>query len=262
MVGRDIQLTDRVLTKFSGKHNSFRLQALRTTRFPQQELMLEIRSGEIVGVSGLIGSGRTELAETIFGIRQAAGGTMFINGHELIITNPRHALKNGIFLVPEDRKKQGVFTDMSIAENISMPSLNKYAKRSIINRDKEDVEAAEQVKAMNVKCQSTHDLLKNLSGGNQQKVAIAKWLSMSPVMIIFDEPTRGVDIGAKDEIYKIMRALSDNGIMIMVISSDMEEIIRISDRVIVMSEGKITGELYPPDYTEENIMSLAVGMHN
>ncbi|UOE46549.1 sugar ABC transporter ATP-binding protein [Mucilaginibacter sp. SMC90] len=259
MVGRDIQFNERSLTKFYGEPKVFRLEALRTSRFPDREVTMQIQSGEIVGISGLIGSGRTELAETIFGIRHAVGGTLSMNGHDIKILHPRHALDKGIFLVPEDRKKQGIFTEMSITENISMPNLSKYARASIINRQLEESAATGQVKAMNVKCNSPHDLLKNLSGGNQQKVAIAKWLAMQPAMIIFDEPTRGVDIGAKDEIYKMMRQLSNEGIIVMVISSDMEEIIRISDRVIVMCEGQITGELYPADYTEENIMALAVG---
>ena len=259
MVGRDIEKPNRTYNKKDDSSLKFTVNALRTERYPQHELTFDIHPGEILGISGLIGSGRTELAESIFGIRKIQSGSFSLGQQALKITSVRDAIESGIFLIPEDRKKHGIFTDLNLIENISLPDLKNYASFGFIDQDKEKGSAEKQMKMLNIKAASASSNLSNLSGGNQQKVAIGKWLNQTPALIIFDEPTRGVDVGAKNEIYEIMRSLSANGVMILVISSDLEEIINISDRLLVMHEGQITGELFPSDFTEEKIMLHAVG---
>ncbi|MGE3832384.1 MAG: sugar ABC transporter ATP-binding protein [Parvibaculaceae bacterium] len=235
------------------------LDELRTGAFPHRSVSLALREGEILGLAGLVGSGRTELARVLFGIDRKLGGDVKLHGKLLTISSPREAIDNGIFLVPEDRKRSGLLLDVSISQNTSLPDLAAYARNYLLQAAPEARNAEHQRKQLNIRSHSIHSLARTLSGGNQQKVVLAKWLSMAPKIIIFDEPTRGVDVGAKQEIYELMRALSDRGVAILMISSDMEEVIGVSDRMAVMHEGQISGFLERSRFSEDNVLKLAVG---
>jgi len=227
---------------------------LQTPRYPGRPVSLTLRRGEILGLAGLIGAGRTELAETIFGLTPALGGSVALDGQEVALRSPRQAIARGVFLVPENRKLHG-----PIAQNISLPSLRALSRRWIVNRGAETALAERQKQALDLRAANLSLPASALSGGNQQKVVLARWLALSPRVILFDEPTRGVDVGAKAEIYRLMRALSDKGVGVLMISSDMEEVIGVSDRVLVMHEGRIAGSLTRDQLSEHAILSLAVG---
>jgi len=232
---------------------------LRTATYPNRAVSLSVRGGEILGLAGLVGSGRTELARAVFGVDQCLAGTVRLRGEPLAIALPRDAIDRGIYLVPEDRKRSGLLLDFSIAENISLPDLRRHARATIIQTASETDNAEQQRRSLNIKTPSVANEAAALSGGNQQKVVLAKWLSMKPSVMIFDEPTRGIDVGAKSEIYALMRALADGGVAILMISSDMEEVIGVSDRVAVMCEGAISGFLERSRFSEQNVLQLAVG---
>jgi ribose transport system ATP-binding protein len=232
---------------------------LRTSTYPEQAVNLSLRSGEILGLAGLIGAGRTELARTMFGIDPPVSGGVAISGQPIVIANPRAAIERGIYLIPEDRKQSGLILEHSITNNISLPDLMAYATMALVSTRREDANAQVQRKALNIKTSDVGVAVGTLSGGNQQKVVLAKWLSMRPKVLIFDEPTRGVDVGAKAEIYTLMRNLADQGVAILMISSDLEEVIGVSDRMAVMHEGAITGILSRDRFSEQTIMQLAVG---
>jgi ribose transport system ATP-binding protein len=232
---------------------------LKTPRYPDRAVDLTLRKGEILGLAGLIGAGRTELAETIFGLTPALAGQVVLDGQPLTTTTPRQAIAQGIFLIPEDRKQNGLILDFPIAQNISLPSLSDLSRHGIVNRNAETLLAERQKKALDLRAADLSLPASALSGGNQQKVVLARWLALSPRVILFDEPTRGVDVGAKAEIYRLMRALSDHGVGVLMISSDMEEVIGVSDRVLVMHEGRIAGSLPRDQLSEHAILSLAVG---
>lgn len=259
MIGRDIFKADQDNWEYQPAY-SFEAKNVSTYRYPDCKINLRLVGGEILGISGLVGAGRTELVNSFFGIRQLKQGEVLLNGNNLSIKTPQDAIAKGVFLVPEDRRSQGIILTMDILQNTTLPDLGANASAGIISKEKEQAITSRISKDLNVKAPGLTTLLKNLSGGNQQKIAIGKWLSKTPSLLIFDEPTRGVDIGAKAEIYAIMRNLAKQGVMIIVVSSDMEEIINISHRILVMHEGKITGELLPDQFTEENIMRHAVGL--
>ena len=208
---------------------------------------------------GLVGSGRTELARTIFGLDALKGGEIRIKGVPAPIASPSAAIAQGLYLVPEDRKRSGLILDFPIRENITLANLEAHAKRGLIDSGAEERDALKQRDRLDIRTRSVSTAAGSLSGGNQQKVVLAKWLSMAPQVLIFDEPTRGVDVGAKSEIYRLMRELSDHGVGILMISSDMEEVIGVSDRVAVMHEGRIAGFLERGELSEQAILSLAVG---
>lgn len=258
MIGRDLK---SVYTPPAAPPGPPVLQVmgLRTPRYPDRAVDLTLRKGEILGLAGLIGAGRTELAETIFGLTPALAGQITLDGEPLTVTTPRQAIAQGIFLIPEDRKQNGLILDFPIAQNISLPSLNDLSRHGIVNRTAETVLAERQKKALDLRAADLTLPASALSGGNQQKVVLARWLALSPRVILFDEPTRGVDVGAKAEIYRLMRALSDHGVGVLMISSDMEEVIGVSDRVLVMHEGRIAGSLPRDQLSEHAILSLAVG---
>jgi ribose transport system ATP-binding protein len=237
----------------------FVIENLRTARYPDSPVSLEVAKGEILGVAGLVGAGRSEVAQTIFGTDPAAGGRLRLDGRPLTIRSAEDAIRHGIYLIPEDRRNSGLVIDMTIRENITMPALARYAAAGLIQRDREQATAAEMSKRLNIKAPTVEERVGNLSGGNQQKVVLAKWLSLKPRVLIFDEPTRGIDIGAKAEIYSLMRSLAREGVAIIMISSDMEEVLGVSDRVAVMHEGHLTGVLDREACSEEAIMRLAVG---
>lgn len=217
----------------------------------------KLRKGEILGFSGLMGSGRTEVARAIYGADMVDGGEVFVNGKKVNIKTPHEAVENGICYLSEDRKRYGLMLDKSIAENSVLSSLDDYIKMGWINDRKIEEAATEANAKLKTKTPSIKQLLKNLSGGNQQKVIIARWLLRDSDIFIFDEPTRGIDIGAKSEMYALMEELAKKGKSIIMISSELSEIQRLSDRVVVMCEGRITGELDIKDATQEKIMALA-----
>ena len=232
---------------------------LKTRAHPGEALDLALRSGEILGMAGLVGAGRTELACAVFGVDRTAGGELRLDGRQLVVRTPRDAIDRGIFLVPEDRKRTGLVLEQSVTENISLASLRAFASGLLISRGAERRNATERTAALNIRIASIDTIVGTLSGGNQQKVVLAKWLSMKPRVVLFDEPTRGIDVGSKSEIYKLMRGLADAGAAVLMISSDMEEVIGVSDRIVVMREGRIAGFLDRPEFSEENVMRLAVG---
>jgi ribose transport system ATP-binding protein len=221
------------------------------------DITFQIRRGEVLGFAGLIGSGRTELAELIFGVKPKTGGHIFLKGKEISPKTPRAAIDCGIALVPEDRKRQGALLGIDIKGNISMAILKRISKFSVVNTQKEYKIANDYKEKMGIKTPNLEQKVKNLSGGNQQKVIIAKWLASNPDLIIFDEPTRGIDVGAKYEIYTLVNSLVEEGRTILMISSEMEEVMGVSDRIIVLSEGKISGSLNRNEFNQESIMSLA-----
>ena len=230
-----------------------------TPAHPGEAIDIVLHRGEILGMAGLVGAGRTELARVMFGVDRALAGEVRLDGQRAAIRAPRDAIDRGIFLVPEDRKRTGLVLDESLNENISLPNLKAFATALLVRRKDERRNALEQKAALDIRTASIDTLAGTLSGGNQQKVVLAKWLSMTPRVVIFDEPTRGIDVGSKSEIYKLMRGLSDGGVAVLMISSDMEEVIGVSDRIVVMREGRIAGFLVRSEFSEENVMRLAVG---
>jgi ribose transport system ATP-binding protein len=231
---------------------------IRTGRYPDAEVSVTVNAGEVFGIAGLVGAGRSELAEAISGVGTRVSGQVLLDGQPVVIDTPRDAIRAGICLVPEDRRGRGVISAMSIRENITLPSLASHARSGLVKRSAE-AQAAEAIAAMlTVKAGSIESAAATLSGGNQQKVVLGKWLALQPRVIIFDEPTQGVDVGAKAEIHRLIRRLADQGAVVLMISSDMEEIIAESDRVAVMHEGRITGVLDRSVCTPESIMQLAV----
>ena len=258
MVGREIQsaYTASTATKTPGY---FKVRNAKSSRYPGQSVSFDATRGEILGFAGLVGAGRSEIAKAIVGLDPHGGAEVSIGGETLEIHSPRVAIGHGIYLVPEDRRGEGLITSMTVRENTTLPSLEKFTQLFMISRDRERLVANEQIASLKVKTPGCETRVMNLSGGNQQKVVLGKWLSMAPKVMILDEPTRGIDVGAKAEIYKIMRSLADNGAVILMISSDMEEVLNVSDRVAVMHEGRITGVLERAACQEENVMQLAVG---
>jgi ribose transport system ATP-binding protein len=230
-----------------------------TGTYPGRAVSLSVRRGEILGLAGLVGSGRTELARAVFGIDPLRAGMIKLDGKPIRITAPRAAIAHGIYLVPEDRKNSGLLLDVSIAENISLPDLKSYQRFGLVDTVREAENAQRQRERLKIRAPDVATPVVALSGGNQQKVVLAKWLSMRPKVLIFDEPTRGVDVGAKQEIYAMLRHLADAGVAILMISSDMEEVIGVSDRIAVMHEGSISGFLDRSRFSEHNVLQLAVG---
>jgi ribose transport system ATP-binding protein len=259
MIGRDLKVAYAAPKADTRGAVTLSAQGVRTAAFPAREVDLELHAGEILGLAGLVGSGRTELARVLFGIDRAYGGTITLEGQRVALTSASQAVANGIFLVPEDRKGAGILLDLPISENITLPNLPAYANGPLVSSERENVQAEKSRTELAIKAPTVATRTGSLSGGNQQKVVLAKWLAMKPRVMIFDEPTRGIDIGAKSEIYRFMRSLADAGVAVLMISSDMEEVIGVSDRVAVMHEGAISGTLRRDQASEENILMLAIG---
>jgi ribose transport system ATP-binding protein len=258
MIGRD--LTSIYNPPAAARGDIFlKVSGVAIATHPTGRIHLDIHSGEILGLSGLIGSGRTELARVIFGIDKARSGAIEIVGNPFNPKSSTEAIKRGIYLVPEDRKASGLVLDITIRENISLASLMNFARAGLVDVKGEAENAEKQRASLRIKSHSVEAIAGTLSGGNQQKIVLGKWLSMKPRLMILDEPTRGIDVGSKSEIYALMRKLADTGVAVLMISSDMEEIIGVSDRVAVMHEGSISGTLERADLNEQNIMRLAVG---
>ena len=234
------------------------VERLRTSRYPESEVSLAVHGGEVLGIAGLIGAGRSELAEAICGAGGRLSGRVLLDGRPLAIGSPRDAIRHGICLVPEDRRRRGVIAAMSVRENVTLPALTSYARFGLVSRAAEAEDVRRITGALTVKAASIETAVATLSGGNQQKVVLSRWLALRPRVLVFDEPTRGVDVGAKAEIHRLIRQLADQGTAVVMISSDMDEIVAESDRVAVMHDGRITGILPRADCSPESIMQLAV----
>ena len=259
MVGRDIsQFYSREIREPG--ENLLRIRGLRTRAWPQHAVKLEVRAGEMVGIAGLVGAGRTELLRAIFGVDSALSGSITVSNDELVNHDCRTAINKGMAMVPEDRKGEGLILETGSRNNIGLPGLDQHRiQKFFANAAREKLDAQRMTEEMRIKTTSDLQPVKYLSGGNQQKVVIGKWLSMNPSILLLDEPTRGVDIGAKQEIYRLMEELALGGVAILFVSSEMEEVLSMSDRVLVMHEGQITGELDRANASEEAIMHLATG---
>lgn len=258
MVGRDLsQFYNRTTTELGDI--VLELDRVRTPVNPNSEISFSVRSGEIVGIAGLVGAGRTELLQTIFGVTPAVGGAMKLEGKELLPKTALEAIDSGVVLAPEDRKRHGLVLEMSVRENTSLARLRRDQRVGMIDFKSETVLAVETIEKMNIKTPHAEQVVQYLSGGNQQKVVLGKWLAMSPRLLLLDEPTRGIDIGSKQEIYKLMEDLAAAGVAVLFVSSEMEEVLGMADRALVMHEGAITGELSRKELSEEAIMQLATG---
>jgi ribose transport system ATP-binding protein len=259
MVGRDIAQFYARKPREVGKP-ALVVDGLRTTTWPKHALSFSVHCGELVGIAGLVGAGRTELLETLFGVVPAIAGSVTVQGTKLELRSNRDAIDAGIALVPEDRKAQGLILESSVRNNIGLPGLGRHKiAGAFLNRSREKLDSDRMVEEMNIKTAGDHQIVQYLSGGNQQKVVIGKWLSMTPRVLLMDEPTRGVDIGAKQEIYRLMEEQAENGVAVLFVSSEMEEVLSMSDRVLVMHEGRMTGQLQHHELSEEAIMQLATG---
>ena len=225
-----------------------------------QDVSFQVKSGEIVGFSGLMGAGRTEIMRSIFGIDPLDGGEMYLEDKKITISNPNDAIRQGIGFLTENRKEEGLILDYSISENISLPSIDGFRKNGLIDTQAEKDFVELLMERLQVKAEGRDDIVSGLSGGNQQKVVLAKWIGIGSKVLILDEPTRGVDVGAKREIYQLMNELADRGVAIIMVSSDLPEVLGVSDRIVVVHEGKISGELQRGEATEEKIMKLATGV--
>lgn len=256
MVGRDVAV------RFPKQQVAIGRELLRVENLTSGEvkdISFRVKAGEIVGVAGLMGAGRTEMARMIFGADHSISGDIYIDGQPKMITCPADAIKAGIGLITEDRKGQGLVLGMSVGQNMTLAALQQYCRGSFINDAAEQEAVAANIAKLNIRTPGADQLVKNLSGGNQQKVVIAKWLETRPKVLIMDEPTRGVDVGAKAEIYNIMTMLAAEGVGIVMISSELPEILGMSDRVLVMHQGRIAGEMPIEEATQEKIMAYATG---
>lgn len=224
------------------------------------DVTFELHKGEILGFSGLIGAGRSELARAIFGLESPDSGKIFVNGEQVHVRNTRIAMKNGVVYLPEDRQHQGLILLMSITNNITLPILNQFTKMGLVDTGKETRVAKKYADMLDVRASGLWKNVLELSGGNQQKVVLAKWLATNPRILILDEPTRGIDVGAKASVHRFMSELVSQGIGIMMISSELPEILGMSDRIIVMCEGRITAEFTRKEVSQDKILSAAVGI--
>ena len=223
------------------------------------DVSFSVRAGEVLGVSGLMGAGRTEIMQAIFGNLSYESGTIEIDGKEVKISNPRQAMEHGIGFITEDRKTEGLMLDKSIRENISLCNLGRISKSSVISKEAEKNMVAEAIKDLHIKCFGPYHECNNLSGGNQQKVVLAKWILTNPKILILDEPTRGVDIGAKKEIYSIINKLAAQGVAIIMVSSELPEVLGMSDNIMVVREGEVRGIISYEEANQERVMTLATG---
>jgi len=258
MVGREIEQF------FPSAQSNPGAEVLRLESINQagklQNINLSLRKGEIVGLTGLVGAGRTELARVIFGAEQPDSGRMLLEGNVVSFGSPRQAIDAGIGLLTEDRKSQGLALNMMVRENTTMASLSRLVRCGFVDIRAEKKATQGYIRDLQIKTPSTEQKVRNLSGGTQQKVVLSKWLFTQSRILIFDEPTRGIDVGAKAEIYQLMWRLVGQGIAILMISSELPEVLKMCDRILVMHEGEITGELKQAEATQEKIMALAMGV--
>ena len=257
MVGRELKA---VFTRNIQEPGGTVLDVKDITRAPLlKNININIKKGEIVGLAGLVGAGRTELARILFGVDKADYGEIYLNGSKVEISSPTKAVSKGIGFITEDRKTLGLFQELTVKENITHAAMNKLFPNKIINTEVELKEVNKQINDLSIKTPGVNQQVKNLSGGNQQKVVLGKWLATDAQLFIFDEPTRGIDVGAKQEIYKLMDQLVQKGFPILMISSELPEIIGMSDRIYVMRNGRITAEYSRENVTQEKILESAIG---
>ncbi len=256
MVGRVIYEEPKSCSRV-GEDAAVVLEAKHLSSGDIKDASFELREGEILGIAGLMGAGRTELARLLFGADKRKGGEIFKDGKEIHIRSPLDAVRHGIGYLSEDRKELGLAVNLSISDNVSLTCLEEFTHMGVVQGVRVKERVRQEIEKISVKTPSVDQLVRNLSGGNQQKVVIAKWLIKNCQIFIFDEPTRGIDVGAKSEIYKLMNALVEEGKSIIMISSEMPELLRMSDRILVMCEGRITGKLLIQEATQEKIMRLA-----
>jgi ribose transport system ATP-binding protein len=254
MVGRSLE---EVFPKGKGTRGEPVLVADNLTTDAISQCSLTLHAGEILGVAGMVGSGRTELARALFGADRLRTGRITLNGEHTAFNSPAQAVRSGVVLVPEDRKSQGLFLQLPIRNNITMAILNQLTRYGVLQRQTENRRVEQAQQDLSIVMSSPNQEVQYLSGGNQQKVVLAKWLETSPAVVILDEPTRGIDVGAKFEIYQLMRQLTDRGVAILMISSELLEILGMSDRILVMHNGQIVGEFRSDEATEDKIMELA-----
>jgi ribose transport system ATP-binding protein len=257
MVGYDVR-TKRLLREKKLGDEVLRVVGL-THKTAYSDISFSIKAGEILGVTGLLGDGRSELFQSIFGADNVSSGKIYMSGKEIKISGTIQALNEGIGYLPRNRKENGIIKDMDIIENASIVTWPKYAKRGVIDRVRHNEMFEKQVKGLKIKMSKNTDSINSLSGGNQQKVVLAKWLTASPKLLIMDNPTQGVDVGAKEDIYDIILKLAEKGIAVVVLSSEAQEIIRVCDRAFVMYHGDIQGEVAGATMNEHDIMRLATG---
>lgn len=261
MVGREIKEKFPHVECKKGK-KIFEVQHLNAGNLVR-DINFSLYEGEIVGFAGLMGAGRTETTRAIFGIDEKTSGTLILDDKEISITCPMDAIKQGIVLAPEDRKKDGLCTKLSIRQNLALPNLDLICnKAGVISKKKEEALCHKAVEDLRIKAHSVEVDAATLSGGNQQKVVVGKWLARNSRVVIFDEPTRGIDVGAKVEIYNLMNKLKEQGIAVMFVSSELPEVLGIADRVIVMCDGRITGELPARGTTQNQVLELATAFEN
>ncbi len=258
MVGRDIEKYYD-LNHTPSTNELFRLEGIITERFPKEKVSLTVNGGEILVLAGLIGAGRTELLHAVFGIEEAVAGSVWLDGKRLSIRTAWEAIHAGIGLVPEDRKQNGLILEMALDENITLPGLPRYQRIGFMDFREMARVSEDMVRRLSIRSHSVQQIVETLSGGNQQKAVLAKWLSLNPKVLLLDEPTRGIDVVAKEEVYRLMRNLAHKGVAMLVVSSEMHEVLGIADRIAVMHEGRIEGELRPDEFSEEAIMTLATG---
>jgi ribose transport system ATP-binding protein len=261
MVGRDISQF-YVRRRHSTGQTMLEVENLRVPGREEHPLSFAVAAGEIVGMAGLVGAGRTELLRVLFGIDPAVAGEIRVAGKPVRLDSPRDAIRAGLALVPEDRKEQGLVLEMAVRPNISLASLHRDQLAGFRSGRREREAAREMMSRLNIRTPSQEQIVQYLSGGNQQKVVLGKWLNIRPRVLLLDEPTRGVDVGAKREIYAIMEDLASQGVAILFVSSEMEEVLGMPDRALVMHEGHITGELSHEELSEEAVMHLATGKTN
>ncbi|CAN5912260.1 sugar ABC transporter ATP-binding protein [soil metagenome] len=259
MVGRDMSHAFDHVSQSPGEV-MLDVQGLKTIANPMHAITFQLRKGEIVGMAGLVGSGRTEILRALFGVEPSVRGEVSIDGQAINASHPEQAVAAGLALVPEDRKALGVFLPESVQWNVTLPSLRRDANAGVfLNKEAATTMSVAMKDLLHIKTASLETKVGTLSGGNQQKVALGKWLVMNPKVLLLDEPTRGIDVGAKREIYQLMEKLASEGMAILFVSSEMEEVIALSDRVLVMHEGRMAGELTAAEINEETIMRLATG---
>lgn len=257
MVGRE--LTDRFPQR-SGKAGDIAFEVVCASRKGVfKDISFTVHSGEILGISGLMGSGRTEMMRGLFGLDPLDSGEIRLGGKRVTIRNPFEAVKLGVGFITEDRKEEGLVLDFSVKDNMVLPSLFSFSKRGLMDEASEQSFAGQLISRLSIKTESSATPVRNLSGGNQQKVVIAKWIGIGPKLLILDEPTRGVDVGAKREIYQLMNELTERGVAMIMVSSELPEVLGMSDRVVVIHEGSIAGELSAEEATQEKIMTFATG---
>jgi len=255
MVGRKLALADAAPIG-KGLRVLLEVRGLRSASL-QEPVSFKLYQGELLGIAGLVGAGRTQVVRALFGADQKLAGQIFINGHAVTINSPADAVRNGLGLVPEDRKNQGLLMDLSVAENMTITNLKKLTRAGVIKKAREKSTAESLIDRLSIRTASVSENVSSLSGGNQQKVILARWLDSNAKIIICDEPTRGVDVGAKAQIHSLMRELKSQGASIIMISSELPEILEMSDRILVMRQGRITGELQRDLASEEKIIAMA-----